>query len=223
MVQKVLLVCGIMASLLYVAATILGAMVWKGYSSLDQSVSELFAIDAPSRSLVIPLFLAYGVLMIAFGVGVWGSARGKRALRLVGGLMVVDQMRGFAGTLFAPMHLRGVPGTSTDVWHIILTSATVLLILFIIGFGASAFGQRFRLYSIGTLLVLVVFGTLTGLEGPRMAANLPTPWMGVEERLNIFSYMLWVIVLAIGLMRSQGATAPRQEEKPKVIQQAVAR
>jgi hypothetical protein len=201
--ESFLLSCGILSSLLYVATTIIGAMVWEGYDSISQTVSELFAIDAPSRTLVIALFLVYNALMIAFGVGVWRSAGSKRALQVVGGLMVVDQVRGVAGTLFAPMHLRGVQGTSTDIWHIILTSSTVLLILLIIGLGATAFGKRFRLYSIGTILALVVFGTLAGLEGSRLAANLPTPWMGVFERINIFGYLLWVVVLAILLLRAQ--------------------
>ncbi|MBI3966083.1 MAG: DUF998 domain-containing protein [Chloroflexi bacterium] len=77
--KKLLLVCGIVASLLYVAATILGAMRWEGYSSTAQSVSELFAIDAPSKSLVDPLFVTYSLLWSAFGVGVWRSAGRKRA------------------------------------------------------------------------------------------------------------------------------------------------
>ena len=54
----------------------------------------------------------------------------------------------------------------------------------------------------GAILIFFVFGTLSGLDGPRLAANLPTPWMGVWERINIFSYMLWVVVLAIGLLRT---------------------
>jgi hypothetical protein len=48
-----------------------------------------------------------------------------------------------------------------------------------------------------------VFGVLTGLDQPRLAANLPTPWMGVWERISIFGYMLWVAVLAIALLRAQ--------------------
>jgi hypothetical protein len=36
-----------------------------------------------------------------------------------------------------------------------------------------------------------------------MAANEPTPWMGIEERINIYATMLWVAVLAIGLLRAQ--------------------
>lgn len=55
--------------------------------SISQVISELSAIDAPMRPLVVPLFITYSVLVIAFGLGVWGSARQKRALRVVGGLL----------------------------------------------------------------------------------------------------------------------------------------
>jgi hypothetical protein len=205
--RKVLLGCGVVSSPLYVAATILGAMVWEGYDSVSQTVSELFALGAQSRPLIVPLFLAYSTLVIAFGVGVWGAAGGKRALRVVGGLLVVNEARGIAGTLFTPIHLRGVAGTATDTWHMLLTVVNVLGILLIIGFGATAFGARFRWYSYGTILLLVVFGTLAGLDGSRLAANQPTPWLGVTERINIFGYMLWVAVLAVGLWRAQEAVA----------------
>jgi hypothetical protein len=197
-----LLVCGIAASLLYIATTIVAAMLWKGYSSASQTVSELFAIGAPSRPLVVPLFLAYSVLMIAFGLGVWRSAGQKRALRVIGGLLVGREVLGVVGTLFAPMHLRGAEGSLTDAAHAMITGVGVLLYLLIIGFGAAAFGKRFRLYSIGTLLVLVVFGTVAGLDGPRLAADLPTPWMGVWERINIYATMLWIMVLTIALLRT---------------------
>ena len=203
MIRTLLLGCGIAASVLYVAATILGAMRWQGYSSFSQTVSELFAIGAPSRSLVIPLFLSYSVLQIAFGVGVWGAARQQRPLHIVGCLIVVNEVRGVVGTLFAPIHLRGVKGTSTDNWHIILTMVNVACILLIIGFAATAFGLRFRLYSIGTILVLMVFGVLAGVQGGQLAANLPTPWLGVWERINIYAAMLWYAMLAITILRAE--------------------
>jgi hypothetical protein len=60
-----------LVSLLYVSADILAAMRWEGYSSAYQTVRELIAIDAPTRPLVVPLFFAYSVLVVAFGVGVW--------------------------------------------------------------------------------------------------------------------------------------------------------
>lgn len=204
MVRKVLLLCGILSSLLYIATDIFGAMRFEGYSYTSQTVSELSAIGASSRPLVVPLFITYSVLVIAFGLGVWRSANGKRALCVVAGLLVGYRVLCLAGPL-TPIHLRGAESTLTDTLHIILTIVTVLFILLTIGFGATAFGKQFRLYSIGTILVLIVFGVLAGLEGPRIAANEPTPWLGVTERINIFGYLLWTVVLTLALLRSQAA------------------
>jgi hypothetical protein len=44
----------------------------------------------------------------------------------------------------------------------------VFFILLAIGFGANLFGRGFRLYSLGTILILVGFGALTGLDGLRI-------------------------------------------------------
>ena len=107
------------------------------------------------------------------------------------------------------MHLRGAEKSLTDTLHVIFTVVTVLLILLIIGFGTAADGKWFRLYSYATILVLIIFGALAFLDGPRLAANMPTPWMGVRERINIFGFMLWMMVLAIVLLRAQGNTAPQ--------------
>lgn len=208
MVRKVLLVCGILSSLLYVATVVLAAMRWEGYSSTSQTVSELIAINAPTTPLVVPLFITYSLLVYAFGVGVWRSAGRKRALRFAAVGLVGKEVLGLVVTLFFPMHLRGVEGTLTDTMHAILTGMGVLFMLLAIGFAATAFGKRFRLYSIATILILLVFGILAGLDGSRLAANLPTPWMGVWERINIFSYMLWVVVLSIVLLRVQDTVAP---------------
>jgi hypothetical protein len=204
MARKILLVCGILSSLLYVGTDILAAMRWEGYSSASQTVSELIAIDAPTRPLVVPLFITYSVLVYAFGAGVWQSAGEKCALRFAAIGLVGKEVLGLVVTLFFPIHLRGVEGTLTDTLHGALTFAGVLFMLFAIGRGAAAFGKRFRLYSIGTFLFLVVFGVLTGLDQPQLAANLPTPWMGVWERIAIFTYMLWVGVLAVVLLRVEG-------------------
>jgi hypothetical protein len=204
MVRKILLVCGILSALLYVGTDILAAMRWEGYSYASQTVSELIAINAPTRPLVVPLFIAYALLVYAFAVGIWQSAGRKRALRFTAVGMAGKEVIGLAVTLFFPIHLRGAEGTLSDIMHGILTGVGVLLFMFpAMGFGAAAFGRRFRLYSIGTILIFLVCGTLAGLDGPRVAANLPTPWMGVWERINIFGYMLWVVVLAISLLRAQ--------------------
>jgi hypothetical protein len=165
MVRKVLLALGIVGPLFYVATDILVATRWEGYSYTDQTVSELFAIGAPTRPLAVSLMLTYGALAIAFGVGVWMSAGEKRALRVVAVALIGKEVLDSVATLFAPIHLREAlaagEGSLTDTWHGILTFGGALCYLLAMGFGATAFGKRFRHYSIATMLILVMFGVLT--------------------------------------------------------------
>ncbi len=141
MVRKLLLICGILSSLLYVAMNVFVAMQWEGYNSASQTVSELSAIGAPTRPLWVLLGIVYALLAIAFGWAVWTSTRRKRSLRVVGGLMVTYGVISLVWP-FAPMHLRGAELTLTDTMHIVLAMVTVLLMLLAIGFGAAAFGKR---------------------------------------------------------------------------------
>ncbi|WP_346112373.1 DUF998 domain-containing protein [Nonomuraea maheshkhaliensis] len=202
MARKVLLVCGILAPLLYAVTTVLAAVRWEDYSATSQTISELFAIGAPSRPLVVPLLLAHDVLLIAFALGVRESARHTRALRVTAGLLIAIGGVGLVGP-FVPIHLRGVEPTLTDAMHAVLTAVLVLLILPAIGFAAAAFGKAFRGYSLVTLVALIVFGALSGMQGPRLAANEPTPWLGVFERVNVGGYLVWLVVLAVVLLRAR--------------------
>ncbi len=202
--KKLLLICGIISSLLYIGTDILAARMWEGYSAASQMVSEFIAINAPTRPLVVVLFLIYSLLIYAFGIGVWLSAGEKRALRLTAVGLIGKEVLGVVVTLFFPIHLRGVEGTLTDTMHGVLTMVGNLFMLLALLSAATAFGKRFGLYSIATAVLLIVFGYLTGTYIPNVAANLPTPLMGVYERINIFAYMLWAVTLSIALLRENG-------------------
>ena len=197
-IRDILLACGILSSVLYVGADIAAAMSWHSYSYTSQSISELFAIGSPTKWIFA--LVPYTSLVVAFGMGVWWSAGRQRALRTTGILLVAYGIASHVGSYF-PMHQRGATGSLTDTMHIVLTIVLVLLIFLFIAFGATAAGTWFRFYSIGTILTLLVFGALAGMQGPRIAANLPTPYLGITERVNVYSAMLWVLVLAVVLLR----------------------
>jgi Protein of unknown function (DUF998) len=199
-VRRTLLVCGILASLIYTGADILGALTWPGYSMTSFSISELMAIDAPSRSHVVPLFLAHGVLVVAFGIGVWQSAIGTRSLKAAAGTLIALGIVDWAGP-FAPVHQRGHAMGATETAHIVITGVISLLIVTSMAFAAASLGKRFRGYTIATIAILLGFGVWAALDGPRIAAGLPTPWLGVKERINVYAYLLWQIVFAIALLR----------------------
>jgi Protein of unknown function (DUF998) len=173
-------------------------------------VSELSAIGAPTRAIWLPMAFLYTALVTIFGWGVRRSAGESRALRIAGGLVMVYGLLGLVWP-FAPMHLRVAlaagGGTLTDTIHIALGIVTVVLMLCAIGFGAAAFGRRFRIYSITTLIVLFVCGALTALEAPGISSNQPTPLIGVWERINIGAFLVWVIVLSCMLLSGQRPSA----------------
>jgi hypothetical protein len=202
--KKILLICGILSSLFYIGINIFVPMQYAGYNAASQTVSELSAIDTPTRSLWVLLVTFYSMLVIAFGWGVLKAAGQNGKLRLAGWLLIVYTV---VGIFWPPMHQREAlaagAGSLTDTLHIVWTMVTIPLMLLIMGFGAAAFGKRFRLYTIVSIVVLIGFGVLTGLDSANMEANLPTPWMGVWERICMFAYMLWVIVFAAILFRSE--------------------
>ena len=208
MVRKILLGCGIVSSVLYVVTDVLGTLRYEGYSYADQEFSELTAQGAPTRNFMVALnVIPYDLLVAAFAVGVWPSAGPKRAARITGAMLLGYAAFGVAGGLVFPMRpreaLAASEGTLRNAMHIPATAVMSLCIVLAMGFGATLLGKRFRYYSYGTIAILLVFGALASLQAGRMAANEPTPWMGIEERINIYATMLWVAVLAIGLLRAQ--------------------
>lgn len=193
-----LLVCGIASSIVYVTALIVCPLAWPEYSSVTQTISELSAIGAPSRSMWLPFGLVHSLLLCLFGVGVWRRASGRKGLRVAAVFIVV---MGVMGPLWPPMHLRGTVFSLTDTMHIAFASAQVLFTLVAIGSSAAALGRGFRVFSAATIAALLVAGGFTGAEGPKIAANLPTPWVGITERIDLAAYLLWIVVLAAALLR----------------------
>jgi hypothetical protein len=197
--QANLLACGLAAAVLYAAMIVFVGLLWPEYSWTAQTVSELSAIGAPTRPLWGYLGAAYSVLAAAFGIGILLSAAARSPLRVAGWAMVAH---GVLGIFYPPMHLRGSEFTLTDTMHIVFGAVTVLLMMVAIGFGGRALGARFRGFSIATLVILAAFGLLTAIDAPDLAANRPTPWIGLWERVSIAAFLVWMATLSVTLLRA---------------------
>lgn len=202
---KFLLLAGAAAGLLYVANDIHTALRYAGYSYKDQAPSELSAVGAPTRLQWTIVGTVYALLVTGFGVGVWVTAGGGRALRMAGALVVTLGLIGLLAWPFAPMHKREVlaagGGTWSDTLHLVLVAVDAVLFLLTMGLAAKVCGKRFRLYSLVTMVVLLVFGFLTSTDAHHVQDNEPTPWMGIIERVSVYTTMLWYAVFALVLLR----------------------
>jgi hypothetical protein len=105
------------------------------------------------------------------------------------------------------MHLRETlaagGATISDTLHIVWTAIEVPLMILAMAFGAACFGKQFRDYSIASIVCMVTFGVLTGTQSGNIDLNLPTPWIGVWERLSIGAFLLWTVVVATRLLRAR--------------------
>ena len=70
-----------------------------------------------------------------------------------------------------------------------------------VGLTPHAWVALFRVYSILTILILVVLATLAFSYVPAVAANQPTSWLGLSERIAQYALQLWHAVLATVLLR----------------------
>lgn len=204
--RRVLLSCGVAAPLLYmVGHDLLAALLYEGYSPFSQAISELSSYGAPTRPAVLALLCVYSLLTLAFGIGVRQSAQHQRALRVTGdiliaGAVLVPVWFPFPMTARENMDPSAAMGL-TDTMHLVLSVVTNLLMFCAIGFGSTAFGLRFRIYSILTVVVSVAAGALMATETRGIAEGEPTPWMGFNERIAAGAWMLWMGVLAVQLLR----------------------
>lgn len=205
-IRSLLLLAGVLSSFVYVTADILCGLRYPGYSFRDQVISELSAIGAPTTDLWVRLLQVFAVLFAAFTIGVVWESSGNRRLRLTGWLLMVFVLSGPLWS-FVPMHQRGDVFTWTDVGHIALGGVMVLLVTAVITVGAGALGRGFRVFSEILATVAVISGVGTFAYVPRMIDQLPTPWVGTVERIHLYTFFLWVGVLAVALLRRQGRNA----------------
>jgi hypothetical protein len=202
-----LLASGIIAAAWWVLIDIIGSMRYPRYSYVDQTISELSAVGAPTRTFMLTVSgVPYVILMIAFGVGVWLIAGARsRAGKIAGALLVTEAIFGYVGGALFPMATREVMAAGEETLrnrlHAPYGLGMPLLFILVTIFGSRLLGARFRWYSYATIAVTLVFGFMTGMQVEQMQTNQPTPWLGVVERITAYVPMLWIGVFALGLMR----------------------
>ncbi len=213
---RALVFCGVLMFAWYIAMDVIASLRYDGYSYTDQTISELSAIDAPTRGMWLAASTVYQAFAFAFAFGVLMVAGARRKVRAVGWILLAGAVLGLLWW-FAPMHQREVlavdGGTWQDTMHLALGGASSIVFFAMIGAGMFAFGRRFRRYSIVTVALMLVFGTLMNMDVQAVGDNEPTPWLGIWERITIEGAMLWQAVFAAVLLLNTRAEPPRVPAK----------
>ena len=194
--NKALLACGLISSLYYVAITVFVAFFYPGYDHMIYTISELSAIGSPTRQLWMWISPLYLIFFAAFGWGVLRVAGDNRPLRIAGILIIIYSL---INIYWPPMHMRGEPTSISDTLHLVWGGTASLGMMLTMGFTAAAYRGSFRVYSIVTIVLLLLFGTLMSLEAPNIPVNGPTPLIGFWERIMLGVFLLWVALFSLKL------------------------
>ena len=206
--QRALLTCGVLSSLVYAVTDVVGALSYPRYGYAAQAISEMSAIGAPTAKFLAPFYATFSALFLAFAAGVWREGSSRRALRWSAGFLLGVAVLGIGFSIF-PMNPRGVERTLSDTMHLLIAGATMGLLSGAIVCGMRPFGLPFRRYSAGTVIVMLAFFGLTLLDAPNLAADRPTPFMGLNERICMTAWLLWIAVFSMRLRHAALPAAPR--------------
>lgn len=195
---------GILAPLAYVLAVIIGGATTPGYSHVYNTISELISAGRHPSIIVMLLFAAYNLGLLAFGA--WAaldqSSGYSKKFRAAMAILALIGLIG-AAILFFPQDERGTATTFAGTMHIALSGvSSVLTMIAVLLVGIDFLGKKerklFSYYSFASLVLIVVSG---GLAAVNVANN--TPYGGLFERLVIGFFILWVFVLSAFLLREK--------------------
>ncbi len=73
--------CGIAAPVAFVVSTVLAGVLREGYDPTTQAISELFEVGAPTSTIVVVGFVAFGLLALPFAWALYHAGSPRRGPR----------------------------------------------------------------------------------------------------------------------------------------------
>jgi hypothetical membrane protein len=195
-IYKYLSLSGLIGGVFYFLHIIMGRIFYKGYNPLTQAVSDLTALNSPSRNIASIFSVLYGICTVIFVISFFIYYKGKlnKFVTLGAFAFCIMAVVSFLGYSFFPLSSSGYAGTVRDKMHILVTILVVAftifsLILFCIGFFRTGKYKSLGIISLCAFILLAIGAILVNI--------IPKEYFGVAERINIYSVIIYTCVLSI--------------------------
>lgn len=200
---KILYLCGMLLPFIYIFMYLLGGALIPRYNQISDSVSELLSPGAPNGKLLDILNIAFALLYLLFGIGVFryviGSDHNAMVGRIGAGMIIAVGVASVGSAIF-PQDATGSSRTLPGTLHLIfvfgfqILGAILSTLLLGIWMNQANIFPGFVTYSFISTGAIVLSGLLAG---PTMG----TPIMGLVERILGLADHQWVFYLAWNLFR----------------------
>jgi hypothetical membrane protein len=189
---RLLALGGVVGPLTFVGCWAVAGAVTHGYSPIDDAISDLAAVDAPTRVAMTTGFVVFGVGLVAFGLALRHS--------LGGGAWMAAIATGTCTIAVAATPLGGWSGDSVHATFAGLGYAAIVLLPALAAPALAARGRTgwaraswFMSLAAALFLVVSTFG----------------PGHGAWQRLGLTVGDAWIVVTAVALATLSGPFADR--------------
>ncbi len=202
-------VAGMSAGAVFILATLLMGLLKADYNSVAQTVSEIGRVGSALRLPYALMLSVVGILSMAFALGLWRVCKNHGVSTvpawLVGSFGLLDI--GFAA-FPSPMPMHNIIGLG----HLFGYFAPV--------WAAIAWRNNEYLKSIAYCSFiasgLVIAGLILNLSPIVDPGLYPLEFYGVVQRTLLYSYFIWVILVAFLFARLEKQTIPPQSKTASV-------
>lgn len=197
MKQRVLILAGVLGPIIYILNVMLGGIITPNYSHIENAVSELTQRGAPNIIILSSLFVVSAILILLFGIAIMMRFKHQNRRLYSGGVLIVIYGI-FAASLASvfPQDPLGGESTFPGTMHLIVAGLTAFVImggilLSGLGMDQRTGWDRFKLYSIVTVILVFIFGASTPILIMKEIKLL-----GLFERITQLAYLQWFVVFA---------------------------
>jgi hypothetical membrane protein len=131
---KLIPLSGILSVVLYFLHVILGEIFYEGYNPLTQAISDLTALNSPSRNIAKIFSMLYGVCTVIFSIGFFAYFKNK-----------INKAVKIASFVFCIMNTISFFGYTLGTLLLLMTGAMLINLLPKEYFGVA---ERINVYSI---------------------------------------------------------------------------
>lgn len=186
---------------------IIGKIITRDYSPIVNAVSELTQAGAENALLLSSFFLIAAMGLVIFAIGIVSHYNFRQSkLMFFGGIfiMCLGTLSALSGTIF-PMDPFGGDATFPGEMHIILTGINIVLIVLAIPMiGIALYREKkWRNYLVYSIITVIIMATCGGLTSVLMANDIEL--LGLFERITIYSYQVWIVILTLLLIKKQNS------------------
>ena len=194
---RLLSLSGVVAAIFYFLHVYFGTQNYPNYNSLEQAVSDLTAIDAPSfivASRFSSLYSLFSVLCCTI-LCLIVSGQINKTFRIGIYLYTIMNWVSSIGYTLFPLSGKGFQGTFQDIMHLYVVTISVVILSIISLLLIFIGGLRNKETRIIAILALVAL--LSMFFGSIGMGIFPKQYFGLLERFSVFSVVIYTALLGL--------------------------